>query len=160
MTSAILFCSLYEGHHVVKELILMVGKSPTLQDQDKQGVDSPALRPVVHTASNHTTKRSLCPLPHLDCIALGELSQRKAWEPGEDRKGHSGLGHLFSMKYPHCLDCSLPPSCQRTSFKGLLRLPGQPPSVVLNWLSAPAAEAHPAGPGHQCWHGMLGHRAL
>lgn len=72
MTSAILFCSLYEGHHVVKELILMVGKSPTLQDQDKQGVDSPALRPAVHTASNHTTKRSLCPLPHLDCIALGD----------------------------------------------------------------------------------------
>lgn len=72
MKSAILFCSFYEGHHVVKELVLMVGKSPTLQDQNKQGVNSLVLRPEVHTASNHTTKRSLCPLPHLACIALGD----------------------------------------------------------------------------------------
>lgn len=54
------------------ELVLVVGNNPTLQDQDKQGLDSLALRPAVHTASNHTTKSSLCPLPHLACIALGD----------------------------------------------------------------------------------------
>lgn len=65
----VFLCSLYEGHHVVKELVLVVGNGPMLQDQDKQGVDSQTLRQS--TASSYTTKSSLCPLSHLACIAQG-----------------------------------------------------------------------------------------
>lgn len=84
MKSAILLRSLYEGHHVVMELVLVVGNNPALQDQDKQGLDSLALRPAVHAASNHTTKSSLCPLPHLACIALGD--------------SHKGLGAWWGQE--------------------------------------------------------------
>jgi hypothetical protein len=48
-----LLCSPYEGHHVVKELALVVGNGSVLQDQDKQGVDSQTLRPAVHSLSLH-----------------------------------------------------------------------------------------------------------
>lgn len=44
-----LLCSLYEGHHAVKELVLVVGNGPRLQDKDERGMDSQTLKPAVHS---------------------------------------------------------------------------------------------------------------